>query len=92
MATEQDITHLVKLNDELTVATSRLLTQRIGDEDPFGLISGRGESMGKVIKLAKKLAETDSTVLLIGETGAGKEQLARVIHRAGARPEGRSCR
>lgn len=88
VATEQDITHLVKLNDELTVATSRLLTQRIGDEDPFALISGRGESMGKVIKLAKKLAETDSTVLLIGETGAGKEQLARVIHRASARSEG----
>lgn len=88
VATEQDITHLVKLNDELTVATSRLLTQRINDEDPFALISGRGESMGKVIKLAKKLAETDSAVLLIGETGAGKEQLARVIHRAGARPEG----
>lgn len=88
VATEQDITHLVKLNDELTVATSRLLTQRVGDEDPFAFISGRGESMGKVIKLAKKLAETDSTVLLIGETGAGKEQLARVIHRAGARSEG----
>lgn len=88
VATEQDITHLVKLNDELTVAASRLLTQRINDEDPFALISGRGESMGKVIKLAKKLAETDSAVLLIGETGAGKEQLARVIHRAGARAEG----
>lgn len=88
VATEQDITHLVKLNDELTVATSRLFTQRINDEDPFALISGRGESMGKVIKLAKKLAETDSAVLLVGETGAGKEQLARVIHRAGARPEG----
>ncbi|WP_068784015.1 sigma-54 interaction domain-containing protein [Paenibacillus phocaensis] len=88
VATEQDITHLVKLNDELTVATSRLLTQRIHDEDPFAMISGRGESMGKVIKLAKKLAETDSAVLLIGETGAGKEQLAKVIHRAGVRPEG----
>ncbi|MBM6996173.1 sigma 54-interacting transcriptional regulator [Paenibacillus sp. DXFW5] len=88
VATEQDITHLVKLNDELTVAASRLLTQRAHDEDPFALISGRGESMGKVIKLAKKLAENDSAVLLIGETGAGKEQLAKVIHRAGARAEG----
>ncbi|MCK8486478.1 sigma 54-interacting transcriptional regulator [Paenibacillus sp. MBLB2552] len=88
VATEQDITHLVKLNDELTVAASRLLTQRVHDEDPFALISGRGESMGMVIKLAKKLAETDSAVLLIGETGAGKEQLAKVIHRAGARAEG----
>ncbi|GJM81853.1 hypothetical protein HMSSN139_43490 [Paenibacillus sp. HMSSN-139] len=92
VATEQDITHLVKLNDELTVATSRLFTQRINDEDPFALISGRGESMGKVIKLAKKLAETDSAVLLIGETGAGKEQLARVIHRAARGRRARSCR
>ncbi|MGG6311436.1 sigma-54 interaction domain-containing protein [Paenibacillus macerans] len=88
VATEQDITHLVKLNDELTMAESRLLTHRMNDRDPFALLSGRGESMGKVIKIAKKIAETDSAVLLIGETGAGKEQLAKVIHQAGLRAEG----
>lgn len=88
VATEQDITHLVKLNDELTTVHSRLLTHKIGDSDPFALITSRGESMGKVVKIARKVAETDSSVLLMGETGAGKEQLARVIHRASSRAGG----
>ncbi|GJM74755.1 hypothetical protein HMSSN036_69710 [Paenibacillus macerans] len=88
VATEQDITHLVKLNDELGAAQSRLLTHKMGDRDPFALLHARGESMGKVVKIAKKIAETDSPVLFIGETGAGKEQLAKVIHRASRRSEG----
>lgn len=88
VATEQDITHLVKLNDELGAAQSRLLTHKMSDRDPFALLHARGESMGKVVKIAKKIAETDSPVLFIGETGAGKEQLAKVIHRASRRSEG----
>ncbi|RRJ62613.1 PAS domain S-box protein [Paenibacillus oralis] len=88
VATEQDITHLVKLNDELGAAQSRLLTHKMSDRDPFALLHARGESMGKVVKIAKKIAETDSPVLFIGETGAGKEQLAKVIHQASRRSEG----
>lgn len=54
VATEQDITHLVKLNDELGAAQSRLLTHKMSDRDPFALLHARGESMGKVVKIAKK--------------------------------------
>lgn len=85
IATEQDITHLVKLNDELVTAHSSLLTSKKTDKDPFSIIDGRGEAIGKVIRIAKKIAVADSPVLFIGEPGAGKEQIAEVIHQASAR-------
>jgi len=40
----------------------------------------RSEAMAKVVELARKVAPTPATVLLLGETGTGKTQLARFIH------------
>ena len=42
---------------------------------------GRSEAMGQVIRLINKAAPVDSTVLITGETGVGKEVVARAIHR-----------
>src|SRR5947199_9420414 len=55
------------------------------DHDPDHLV-GRSPAMRKVFAVAAKVAPTRSTVLLIGETGTGKELIARAIHQQGACP------
>ncbi|CAN7422656.1 sigma 54-interacting transcriptional regulator [Paenibacillus sp. LjRoot153] len=85
IATEQDITQLVRLNEQLTTVESVGLPSEASQEDPFALIKGKGPAIGKVIQWAKKVAATDTPVLLIGESGVGKEQLAQIIHQSSSR-------
>lgn len=56
------------------------LEKRISDKYSFETIIGKSKSIDQVIELAKKVAKTDSTVLLLGETGTGKEVFAQAIH------------
>jgi PAS domain S-box-containing protein len=85
IATEQDITQLVRLNEQLTTVESVGLPFEASQEDPFALIKGKGPAIGKVIQWAKKVAATETPVLLIGESGVGKEQLAQIIHHSSSR-------
>nr|WP_315252418.1 sigma-54 dependent transcriptional regulator [uncultured Flavobacterium sp.] len=56
------------------------LEKRISDKYSFDNIIGKSKGLEQVIDLAKKVAKTDSTVLLTGETGTGKEVFAQAIH------------
>jgi DNA-binding NtrC family response regulator len=56
------------------------LEKRISDKYSFDSIIGKSKGIEQVIDLAKKVAKTDSTVLLTGETGTGKEVFAQAIH------------
>jgi len=61
------------------------LEKQLGDKHSFDKIIGKSKTIHKAIDLAKKVAVTDTTVLLTGETGTGKEVFAQAIHQASQR-------
>jgi transcriptional regulator with GAF, ATPase, and Fis domain len=63
-----------------------LLNERDEQFDHYGII-GRSRAIQEVIRRAELVAETKSTVLITGETGTGKELVARAIHDRSAQRE-----
>ena len=61
------------------------LQSKLNDKFGFDRLIGRSTAISDVIKLAQKVALTDTTVLLLGETGTGKEIFAEAIHQASNR-------
>ena len=62
------------------------LTEQINSNNPnFNDIVGRSSSMSTVLKQVEIVAKSDCTVLILGETGTGKELIARAIHDLGDR-------
>jgi len=61
------------------------LEQKLNDKFGFDRLIGKSTAITDVIKLAQKVALTDTTVLLLGETGTGKELFAEAIHQASPR-------
>lgn len=66
------------LKREVTALRSEL-------ESRFDMLVAASPKMNAVIESAKKVAQSDSTVLLLGESGTGKDLLARAIHNWSAR-------
>lgn len=61
------------------------LREDINTVSMFEDIVGSSEPLRRVLAQVAKVAETDSTVLILGETGTGKELIARAIHRRSKR-------
>jgi DNA-binding NtrC family response regulator len=84
-------------NDELRIVVARalersrlrrehrLLLDRVSREHGFGAIVGSGPAMRALFERIQKVAETDLTVLVRGESGAGKELVAQALDEHSAR-------
>ena len=56
------------------------LRRQLATEGQFGAMIGRSDEMRRAFELADRVAPTDSTVLILGESGTGKDLLAQEIH------------
>jgi two-component system, NtrC family, response regulator HydG len=56
-------------------------------EEPSGIIA-KSPTMRQVVDLARRVAKVDSTVFITGESGAGKERIARLLHEESTRAAG----
>src|SRR6266404_2036991 len=63
------------------------LREQIDRDSMFEDIVGSSEALRKVLRQIAKLASSDSTVLILGETGTGKELIARSIHKRSNRAD-----
>ena len=61
------------------------LEQKVGKRYTFENILGHSPLIADAVAMAKKVAPTEATVLLLGETGTGKEVFAQAIHYASKR-------
>jgi two-component system response regulator AtoC len=70
-------------HQELAAENAELRQQLI--HDPSARIVGQSPAMLEIYKIIGRTANTDATVLIMGETGTGKELVARAIHQASPR-------
>jgi formate hydrogenlyase transcriptional activator len=83
-ALRQTISQIERVRDQLqaeNVYLRREVQERLG----AGTIIGRSPAISRALEQVRQVAATDSTVLLLGETGTGKELLATHLHEQSAR-------
>ena len=82
----RSVSQLCEVKTELEQAKEKLseeklyLEEAIDTELGFGEIIGRSSALKLVLEKVAKVAPSDATVLLLGETGTGKELVARALH------------
>jgi len=91
VSAERDITEVVNLNQQLSEAGNevRSLRQEIdkiqATADEFSAIYGHSPLVVEAVRVARRVAATNVSVMLRGESGSGKELFASAIHRASQR-------
>src|SRR5256885_12983939 len=85
-ATGTDIDARVRA-EERTRNENLALREQIDRDSMFEDIVGSSDALRKVLQRVSKVASSDSTVLILGETGTGKELIARAIHKRSGRAD-----
>ncbi len=75
----QLVTEVARLKNQLEVENI-YLQEEIRTQHNFEEIVGQSASIKKVLKAVETVAPTDASVLILGETGTGKELIARAVH------------
>ncbi|MEW5852143.1 MAG: sigma 54-interacting transcriptional regulator [Myxococcota bacterium] len=90
-----DMMGRLKARGEALEGENRYLQEALKRAGRFNEIIGRSPAMQRVFEQLAKVARTDATVLIEGETGTGKELVARAIHNQSARKDriflGQNC-
>ncbi len=84
VALEKAFEEIKALKDQL-YQENVALRQEIDETSMFEEIVGKSDALREVLKQVETVAATDSTVIIYGETGTGKELIARAIHNLSAR-------
>lgn len=100
VVSHKEVTELKKVENALQAALSEIeelkdrleqeniyLQEEIKLEHNFDEIIGRSKALKAALKKIERVAPTDTTVLILGETGTGKELITRAIHNRSARKE-----
>ena len=77
---------IAQLTDKLA-SEKRYLEEEIRTELNFEEIVGESPALKRVLSQARTVAPSDATVLILGDTGTGKELIARAIHRMSSRKD-----
>src|SRR5438034_4829032 len=85
-ATGTDIEDRVRA-EERTRNENLALREQIDRDSMFEDIVGSSDELRKVLQRVSRVASSDSTVLILGETGTGKELIARAIHKRSGRAD-----
>lgn len=73
------------INRRRELLVQRLGMSRLVDKNRLGDFASNSPAMTKMLQMAQRVAEADSSLLILGETGVGKEWFARAIHAEGPR-------
>ena len=93
VGTVMDVTARKKAFEEIKALRDELqrenivLREELGKTSMFEEVIGTSSALQMVLARAAKVAPTDSTVLIMGETGTGKELIARAIHKRSKRSD-----
>ena len=81
---------IIQQREERTrlIENNRILTEEIKSHFLFEDFIGRSRKIQEIVSIIKKVASTDSSVLITGESGTGKEMVARYIHELSDRRDG----
>ncbi len=82
------VEHVVEKALETRRLKRRLATLETELSERHSLVTGDSPAMRRVVSVAERAAQADATVLLLGESGSGKEVLARFIHQGSRRADG----